>query len=98
MTRFSVYTGEEMKVILLYNLRTPDERWATDLQTRLSAEQVEAELLDADSPRGAELAEHYDVMARPAILVIKEDGAPQQVWQGHDQMPQFSEIVYLVHT
>jgi hypothetical protein len=67
------------------------------LAKRLTDEQVEAELLDADSPRGIQLAESYDVMARPAVVLIKDDGTPMQVWQGEDSLPAPADVAYLAH-
>jgi hypothetical protein len=84
-----------MKTYLLYNLGTPMERWVMDLAERLKRERVEVELVDADSPRGIQLSENYDVMGRPAVMIVKDDGAPVQVWQGEDGLPLVNDIVYL---
>ena len=87
-----------MTIYALYNKGTAAERVAADLVRRLQDEQrIEAELLDADSPRGIQLAESYDVMGRPALIVIKDDGAPVQVWQGEDSLPSPADVSYLVH-
>lgn len=84
-----------MIAYLLYNKNTPGERQSTELHARLEKEQVDSELLDADSPRGSAMAESYDVMARPAVILLKNDGAPLQIWQGEDGLPPASEIGYL---
>ena len=86
-----------MTAYILYNLGTPAEGWAKDFGERLKREQVDNELLDADSPRGIDLAEHYDVLARPAIVLLKDDGAVMGVWQGEETIPPVSEIAYLAH-
>ncbi|MBW4061773.1 hypothetical protein HJC99_04365 [Candidatus Saccharibacteria bacterium] len=82
---------------ILYNRNTPGERQVADLAKRLEREDVETDLLDADSPRGVQFAESYDLMARPAAILIKNDGAPLQSWQGEDQMPSPSDVGYLAH-
>jgi hypothetical protein len=86
-----------MVAYVLYNKDTPGERVASDMAKRLEQEQVEAELLDADSPRGVQMAEHYDIMGRPAVALVREDGSPVQVWQGEDGMPSPADVSYLAH-
>lgn len=86
-----------MIAYVLYNKNTPAERVATDLVRRLGEDQVEAQLLDADSPRGVQLAENYDIMGRPAVVLIKDDGTPLQVWQGEEGMPAPADVAYLAH-
>ncbi len=86
-----------MITYLLYNRQTPGERQMQELLERLEPLQVTAELLDADSPRGIQLAEHYDVLARPAVVMVREDGSPVQVWGDPEQLPPPNEISYLSH-
>ncbi|HEX3082543.1 MAG TPA: hypothetical protein VHQ86_04780 [Candidatus Saccharimonadia bacterium] len=86
-----------MKAYILYNKQTPGEGQATDMAGRLEREQVEVEQLDADSPRGVQFAEHYDIMARPAVVLASDDGTPVQVWQGEEGWPPPSEVAYLAH-
>ena len=86
-----------MVAYLLYNKNTPAERLVTDLGERLKTEQVDAELIEADSPRGIQLAENYDVLGRPAVVLVKADGSPVQIWQGEDSLPSPSDVGYLAH-
>lgn len=86
-----------MMVYLLYTKNTAAERTVTELGERFKREQLEPELLDADSPRGIQLAENYDILGRPAVLLLKADGAPIKVWQGEDGLPTPSEVAYLAH-
>ncbi len=86
-----------MVTYVLYNKGTPAERTAAELVGRLEKEQVAAELLDADSARGIALAESYDILGRPAVVLVKDDGAPVKVWQGPEEVPVVSEIVYWAH-
>jgi hypothetical protein len=82
---------------VLFNKDTPAERVAADLAERLVREQVDAQLLDADSPRGIQLVENYDILGRPAVALIRDDGTPMQIWQGEDGLPAPSDVAYLVH-
>ena len=84
-----------MVIYVLYNKATPGERIATQFEDSLKREQIEVELLDADSPHGIQVAETYEIMGRPAVLLITSDGAPVKVWQGEDGMPAVSEVAYL---
>ena len=86
-----------MLAYVLYNKGTAAERAANDLYARLKREQLEAELLDADGPRGIQLAEHYDVMGRPAVVLVRDDGSPVQIWQGEDGLPTPADVAYLAH-
>jgi hypothetical protein len=85
-----------MTSYLLYNAGTPGQSQMEELARRLEPLQVETELIDADSPRGVQLAESYDIMERPAILLVRVDGSPVQVWAG-EQLPPPNEISYLAH-
>lgn len=84
-----------MIAYLLYNSGTPAERTMAEMAKRLGDEQVQTELVDADSSRGVQLAENYDVMGRPAVVLVKEDGSPMQIWQGEDGMPPVTDVAYL---
>ncbi len=86
-----------MIAYILFNKATAAERLAADLNERLKREQVNSELLDADSPRGIQLAEHYDVTGRPAVILATEDGSPMQIWEGADSLPSPSDVSYLAH-
>jgi hypothetical protein len=86
-----------MIAYVLYNKATAAERGAAELVARLETEQVEAELVDADSRRGIQLAESYEIMGRPAVVLVKDDGSPLGVWQGEDGMPAPADVAYLAH-
>jgi hypothetical protein len=86
-----------MLAYVLYNKDTENERPATDLAKRLDNARIATELLDADSARGIQLAEHYELLGRPAVLLVRDDGSPIQVWQGIDGLPAPSDVAYLAH-
>jgi hypothetical protein len=91
------YNTGKMTIYLLYNRQTLAERQLQELAKRLEPLQIEAELIDADSPRGAQLTEHYDIMGRPAVLIVSNDGSLRQLWQGEDQVPSPADISYYAH-
>jgi len=86
-----------MLAYVLYNKDSENERLATELVKRLEGERVATELLDADGPRGVQLAGHYEIFGRPAVLLVRDDGAPVQVWQGLDSLPSPADVAYLAH-
>lgn len=86
-----------MIAYVLYNKATAAERPATHLAERLKEADVETELLEADTPRGIQLAEHYDILGRPAVLLVREDGTPIQVWQGESGLPSPGDVAFLAH-
>jgi len=87
--------NKAMTTYLLYNRQTAGERQMQALAERLKPLLVNTELLDADSLRGIQLAEHYDVMARPAVLIVRDDGSPMQLWEDAEQLPSPEDIRYL---
>lgn len=86
-----------MLTYLLYNRQTPGEAQMQNLARRLEPLQVTLELVDADSPRGTQLTEHYDIMGRPAVVIVRDDGSPVQIWQDATQLPSPEDISYLAH-
>ena len=64
------------------------EDFIHDFQSRHSDH---LEIVDIDSREGAATASLYDVMQYPAIMVLQNDGAVQQVWQG-TQLPMLDEV------
>ncbi len=86
-----------MIAYMLYNRGTAAVTRVEDLARRLGEAGVRTELVDADSGRGIELAEHYDVLGRPALVLVREDGSPIEVWQGEEGMPAANDVAYLAH-
>jgi hypothetical protein len=86
-----------MKAYLLYNQATPAQRLVEDLEARLKEATVDTELVDADSPHGIQMVETYDVMARPAVILMSNEGTPVKIWEGMDDMPLVTDVSYLAH-
>lgn len=51
------------------------------------------EVINADSPEGAQLAQLYDATNFPAVLAVADDGSLLQSWQG-GQLPRISEVSF----
>jgi hypothetical protein len=83
-----------MTVYLLYNKATAAERKMAALAQKLEEAGVSFELVDADSPRGIDVAQNYDVMARPAIILTSHDGSVLEVWPEEDRFPSVQELSY----
>ena len=83
-----------MTVYLLYNKATAAERKMAQLSEKLQEAKVNFELVDADSPAGIAVAENYDVLARPAIILTSHDGGVLEVWPREDQFPSVGELAY----
>jgi hypothetical protein len=86
-----------VKAYLLFNRQTPGEGMMQDMQNRLQEADVQVELVDADSPGGIGIAQDYDVLGRPAVVLVREDGTLVQAWQGSDGLPTVSDVSYLAH-
>lgn len=86
-----------MIVYVLYNRDTPEQRRAEELTKRMQQDQLEVELIDADSQRGIQLAESYDITGRPAVILAGPGGSPLQIWQGVESLPSPSDVAYLAH-
>lgn len=85
-----------MKIVALYH---PSSEWARDVETYAHdierTQGVQVELVSLETRDGAAMASLYDVMHFPAVMVIKEDGQMQQLWQG-EQLPLMNEVAGFV--
>lgn len=86
-----------MIAYVLFNKNTPAERACEAWAERIKREQVEVELVDADSPRGIQLAENYDVLSRPAVILVGANGSPVQSWDCQEGLPIPGDVAYLAH-
>jgi hypothetical protein len=81
-----------MIVTLLYEPNAPSAQNVEQLTRSLDASQVKYRLLDANSVDGSALAELYDVIRRPAVVVTQEDGQLVRLWQGN--LPSADDLGY----
>lgn len=82
-----------MKVIVLYRANSSHAQSAEEFIRNLSSrDYVELEALDVDSIEGGRIAELYDIVRYPAVLVIRSDGNLQKLWQD-EQLPLIDEVM-----
>jgi hypothetical protein len=72
-----------MRTVILYHPNSeqagPAETFKHDYEARHHGAQIE--LLSLETVQGADMAELYDIVRYPAILVIAGDGSLQHLWQ-----------------
>lgn len=54
------------------------------------------EVVDPDSPAGAEICRLYDIVEYPTIIATADDGQLRQLWRGVP-LPLIDEVGYYVH-
>ncbi len=80
---------------ILYNKNSPGEGEMQHLSRELEKLHVEHDLIDADSKEGVVLAELYDLLARPAIVLVAADGGMVKSWQHNLPGPQaISDLIH----
>ena len=85
-----------MNIYVLYQPNSESERPAHDFARQLEQFQVKAQLIDTNSTEGTRLTELYDLLSRPAVVVIQNDGTLVQAWQ--HGLPSLDDVVNLAHT
>ena len=84
-----------MRVVVLYRPNSEHsfiiDEFVHNFQSRTSGN-YPVELINIDSREGAAMANLYDIMQYPAILVIQNDGYVQQSWEG-ESLPLIDEVV-----
>lgn len=72
-----------MKAKILYRPNTDHERSVLDFKREYEYRTTKkVELVSLDTREGAHLAKVYGATQYPVVLVVGEDGAFQQMWQG----------------
>lgn len=72
-----------MKALLFYQ---PSETGVAEielgqLEQKLDEDRLPIEKINVESRRGSEMAQSYDIMIAPALVLLREDGAAQAAWQ-----------------
>lgn len=82
-----------MRVVMLYRINSEQAGAAEDYvrEYHMRHPQYSIEMMDVDSPEGAELANLHGITSYPAILALRDDGAFLQLWQD-EHLPLMSEI------
>ena len=78
-----------MKFRIFYTPNTPADHDIAYLQQRLETNHISPELIDTNTIDGAGIAQSYDILARPASMVIADDGSVLQQWSG---LPSAEEV------
>lgn len=72
-----------MKAVILYRADSEDSRAVEEFVREFSRRtNRDIEQVDVDSIEGTRMAELYDIMRHPAVLVTKDDGALVKSWLG----------------
>jgi hypothetical protein len=82
-----------MRTIILYHPKTEfagmAEDYKRDFEVRHADKKIE--LVSLDEVKGSQMAELYDIVRYPAILVVANDGTLQKFWQDQP-WPTFTEV------
>jgi hypothetical protein len=84
-----------MIAYIFYTKDTPADRDIQRFTEELERLQVQTKMIEADSREGIELGELYDVMQRPSVVLVRDDGSTVERWQG--DLPPVSEVSSLAH-
>lgn len=81
-----------MKLILVYKEQSDHARAVTDfLREYEFRTHSQPQLIDPETPDGAQFCRTYDVVEYPSVLVTTDDGVLQHLWRGVP-LPLISEL------
>lgn len=81
-----------MTAYVFYTAGSSKERDVSRFKDELERAKIAVRLLDADSSEGVRLSELYDVLARPAVVLVRQDGQLAAKW---DELPPVADLSYL---
>lgn len=86
-----------MKAIALYHPNSDHSRSIEEFAHSMKMQSgQDIELVSLETIEGSSMAELYDITQYPAVIVRKDDGAMQKMWQG-ETLPLVNEVVsYLI--
>lgn len=82
-----------MKALILYRQNSEYARRVEEflyMFNRMHPEK-KTEVLDLDTREGSTIAAMYDIMQYPAVIAVRDDGSPSNIWQG-EQLPLMDEL------
>ncbi len=80
-----------MKAILFNTSESePAKNEISRLTTNLLKNNITLDQIDFSSRRGSDLAASYDILAVPALVLLREDGGVQGIWQS--DMPSSDQL------
>ncbi len=84
-----------MKAVILYRPNSEFDTSVNEYVREFGRETGKTiALVDQDSPQGSEIANLYEVMQFPAIVVFRDDGSFAQSWIEREKWPTISELSY----
>ncbi len=85
-----------MKALILYRPNSDHERAVIEFEHDFTRRtQNKLEMVNLDTREGANMAELYDVVQYPAVIVIDDQGKLLRLWQGGT--PLINELSYFTH-
>ncbi len=84
-----------MKVIMLFRPNSEHDTSANQYAenfTRVTGKKLN--LMDYDSPEGADIARIHDITSIPAILALRDDSSLMESWLEQDKWPTASELSF----
>lgn len=84
-----------MKVLVLYRPESDHRARIEEFISNFGANNSfssKIDVINVDSREGVSVASLYDVMRYPAVLVVRDDGIMQKLWQGIDEIPLVNEV------
>ncbi len=87
------YTEFTMRVLVLYRPNSEHARLIEEFIHDYQAQrpQDKLEVLSLNTREGSAMASLYDVLQYPSLLVLRDDGYVQKIWQG-EQLPLLDEV------
>ncbi len=84
-----------MITYILYKKASPMERETAEFARRLEILGVDNKLVEADSIEGIRISQLYDLMGRPAVVLVRNEGQMVERWQ--HVLPMAEDVSYLSH-
>lgn len=86
-----------MKAIALYNPNSDHARSVIEFTQNVERRSGKViELISLETIQGSNMAELYDIVDYPAVLVIADNGSLHKLWEG-SELPLIDELVsYLI--
>ena len=80
-------------MLVLYRPRSDHRRQVDEFIHNIQANGFsgKVEVVDIDTRDGSSTATLYDVNRYPAVLILRDDGALQQIWEGLE-LPMVNEV------
>jgi len=84
-----------MKVLVLYRPESEHRARIEEFISNFNASNSysgKLDVINVDTREGVSSASLYDVTRYPAVLVVRDDGIMQKLWQGIEEVPLVNEV------